>query len=259
MGRYSLASVGGFELAASWLNWENVFQVEIDKFCQKVLEKNFPNVKKYGDIREFDGTKYRGFIDILTGGFPCQGFSVAGKQRGKSDPGWLWPEMFRVIWEVQPSWVVGENVPGIIRMALEDICFALEGEGYEVQPFIIPSASIGSWDKRDRVWIIAYNNRFRCNNEQKGQIKTLQNKIRITEAKKQGRRKQQCRIIESDWLRNWIEVASELCRSAARVLNRMDRIKALGNSINPHVAFEIFKAIEQYDNNSGIANHGRGL
>ena len=155
------SGIDGFSLAAEWMNWINIFQVEIDNYCNKLLKQNFPNVKKYTDIRNFDGTEYRGLIDILTGGFPCQGFSVAGKQRGKSDPRWLWPQMFRVIREIQPPWIVGENVPGIIKLALEDICASLEGEGYEVQPFIIPSASIGAWDKRERVWIIGYNKNVR--------------------------------------------------------------------------------------------------
>jgi len=288
--------IGGFDLAAQWMGWENVFQVEIDKFCTKVLEKNFSNVKRYGDIKEFDGTEYRGTVDILTGGFPCQGFSVAGKQKGKADPRWLWPQMLRVIREIQPPWVIGENVPGIIKLALEDICASLEGEGYEIQPFIISSASIGAWDKRNRVWIIANNPKFRRINipiQQRGQNKAgninLNRKIKINSdidkfnshnarynsgaiSQQQktgiqinnntfstrlqgysrndlsGREKEQERQTgQTNWLRDWIEVASELCRSDARVPHRMDRIRALGNSVNPYVVFEIFKAIEQFN------------
>lgn len=199
--------------------------------------------------------------------------------------------MFRVIREIQSSWIIGENVPGIIGMELENICLALESEGYEVQPFIIPSASIGAWDKRDRIWIIAHNNKFGCNNEQKGQIKTIQNEIRNNKIEKQGGGKQQCGTGQSDiiitdtqeqrirqlsvqqwrqnkasninsnreteqersseqtnWSRPWIEVASELCGSNARVPHRMDRIKSLGNSVNPYVAYQIFKAIEETNN-----------
>ena len=224
--------IGGFDLAASWMGWENIFQVENDKFCIRKLEKNFPDVKRYEDIKKFDGTPFKRAIDILTGGFPCQGFSVAGKQKGKDDPRWLWPEMLRVIREIQPAWVVGENVPGIIKLALEDICSSLEGEGYAVQPFIIPSASIGAWDKRERVWIIAYNQEFRNRRlsiQQRGQNKAEN--------------------INTNWeiKRNWLEVASELCGSNARVPHRMERIKALGNSVNPYVVYEIFKAIEKLD------------
>ena len=290
------AGIDGFGLASEWMGWENVFQVEWDKFCTKKLEKNFPQTKRYGDIREFDGTKYRGLIDILTGGFPCQPFSVAGKQKGKGDDRHLWPEMLRVIREVRPPWIVGENVPGIIRMELENICLALEGEGYEVQPFIIPSASIGAWDKRERVWIIAYDHSFTSNIsvQQWGQNKTgnidINGEIEIyhdtdqingnnagyntsTISQQQATKVQlnsnfNCESMEghswyeftkrqkdeirrngqSHWLRDWIEVASELCRSNARVPNRMDRIKALGNSVNPYVVYQIFKLIDEFAN-----------
>ena len=285
------SGIGGFDLASEWMGWENVFQIENDPFCNSKLIKNFPNVKKYGDIKEFDGTEYRGLIDILTGGFPCQGFSVAGKQRGKDDPRWLWPEMLRVIREIQPTFIVGENVPGIIKLALEDICASLESEGYAVQPFIIPSASIGAWDKRDRVWIIAYNQKSgirRLSIQQRRQNETsnlnIDGKIRVnpninsingnnagynsisipqqqkTEVqhnntpdrlheRESERETGKCinGFKKSDWWkRNWIEVASELCRSNARVPHRMDRIKALGNSVNPYVVYEIFKAIDEY-------------
>jgi DNA (cytosine-5)-methyltransferase 1 len=257
------SGIGGFDLASEWMGWDNVFQVEWDSYCQKVLAKNFPNVKRYGDIKEFDGTKYRGLIDIISGGFPCQPFSVAGKQKGESDDRHLWPEMLRVIRDIQPAWVVGENVPGIIAMELENICIALESENYQVQPFIIPSASIGAWDKRDRIWIIAHNNAKR--NGQKYGLQTRgtvfkrsdiesntdtigsrrENGLHGRESERETRKRSNY-FKESDWWkRDWIEVASELCRSNARVPNRMDRIKGLGNSVNPYVPFQIFKAIQQ--------------
>jgi len=113
------SGIGGFDLASAWMGWENVFQVEIDDHCQKVLAKNFPNVKRYEDIREFKGE--RGSIDILTGGFPCQPFSTAGKKKGTDDNRYLWPEMFRVIKEIQPEYIVCENVYGIIKLALDEV------------------------------------------------------------------------------------------------------------------------------------------
>src|ERR1043165_5795152 len=138
------SGIGGFDLAAQWMGWENVFQVEKDAFCHKVLEKNFPHTKRYGDIKEFDGTTYRGTIDILTGGFPCQPFSIAGKRLGTDDPRHLWPQMLRVIHEVRPTYVVGENVFGIINwsngMVFEMVCADLEAKGYEVTSFILPAA-----------------------------------------------------------------------------------------------------------------------
>ena len=240
------AGIGGFSLVASWMGWETVAQVEWDGYCQKVLAKNFPNVKRYGNIKEFDGTKYRGLIDIISGGFPCQGFSIAGKQGGKSDPRWLWPEMLRIIREIQSPWVIGENVPGIIKLALEDICTSLENEGYAVQPFIIPSASVGAWDKRERVWIIAYNGlpKADCNIN----IKSIQGYSWNELSEKERERDEIRRNGQANWSRPWVEIASELCGSNARISHRLDRIKALGNSVNPHVVFEIFKAIEQYNN-----------
>ena len=280
------SGIGGFDLASEWMGWINIFQVENDPFCNTKLIKNFPNVKKYGDIKEFDGTEYRGTIDILTGGIPCQPFSVAGQRKGKDDPRWLWPEMFRVIREICPSWVIVENPPGIISLALEDICTSLESEAYEVQPFIIPSASIGAWDKRDRVWIIAYNNKW-CRQKYRLQARRqmpereikINSNIKSTVGERSGKtrtggnglpngisdpyskgmeghawheftkRQKEAfrRNRQTTWLRNWIEVASELCRSNARVPLRMDRIKALGNSVNPYVAYEIFKAIEEFN------------
>ena len=155
------SGIGGFDLAAQWAGFENIFQVEIDLFCNKVLAKNFPGVRRYGDIRKFDGTEYRGTIDIISGGFPCQPYSVAGKQKGAEDDRNLWPEMFKVIKEIRPTWVVGENVANIINFVeFDNILFDLEGEGYEVQPVIIPALAVDAKHRRNRVWIVAYNDKF---------------------------------------------------------------------------------------------------
>lgn len=155
------SGIGGFALAATWV-WgtelEIVSFVEIDEFCQKVLNKNFSGVPICGDIREFEAKKYRGTVDIISGGFPCQPYSIAGKQGGKEDDRDLWPEMFRIIQEAKPTWVVGENVANFINMELERSIADLEGENYEVQTFIIPALSVGAPHKRNRVWIIANSN-----------------------------------------------------------------------------------------------------
>ena len=151
------SGIGGFDLAAQWCGWQNIFQVEINNFCQKVLIKNFPAVKRYKDIKEFDGTEYRGAIDIISGGFPCQPFSVAGKRKGTEDDRSLWHEMFRIIKEIKPHWIVGENVAGIVNMELNNVLADLEGEGYETQTFIIPACAVGAPHRRDRVWIVANN------------------------------------------------------------------------------------------------------
>jgi DNA (cytosine-5)-methyltransferase 1 len=198
MNHASLFSgIGGFDLAAQWMGWNNVFQVEKDKWCKKVLEKNFPNSKRYGDIKEFDGTEYKGSIDVISGGFPCQPFSFAGKQKGKDDDRFLWPEMLRIITEVQPKFVVGENVTGIIGMALDTVLSDLEAQGYTTETLIIPACGKNAWHRRDRVWIMAYANSIGRNNEQKENGKSLHNRNRNDKTKEQSRGQQQCRAGKS--------------------------------------------------------------
>jgi DNA (cytosine-5)-methyltransferase 1 len=153
------SGIGGFALAAQWVwgdEYENVGFCDNNKFCQAVLKKNFPHAKIYGDIRNLDGTKIKK-LDLLTGGFPCQPFSFAGKRRGKSDDRYLWPEMLRIIQETRPSWIIGENVAGIVNLALDQVLSDLENENYEVQPFIIPACAVEAPHRRDRVWIVAHD------------------------------------------------------------------------------------------------------
>lgn len=147
------------------MGWENIFQVEKDEWCRKVLAKNFPKTERFVDIKDFTGYEYTNRIDVISGGFPCQPFSVAGKQKGKDDDRYLWEEMLRVIREVKPSFVVGENVTGIIGMALDTVLSDLEAENYTTETFIIPACGKNAWHRRDRVWITAYknSNSFRCN------------------------------------------------------------------------------------------------
>jgi len=155
------AGIGGFSLAAHWLEWQTAAFVEWDKYRQRVLKKNFPNIPIHGDIREFDGMIYQGAVDIISGGFPCQPFSAAGKRKGADDNRYLWPQMLRVIQEVRPAFVVGENVAGLLSMdsgkVFEQICTSLEDEAYEVESFVIPACAKGAPHRRDRVWIIAHS------------------------------------------------------------------------------------------------------
>lgn len=178
------SGVEGFGLAAAWMGWETAFCCEINEFCIPILKYYFPNSEHYGDIKKTDFTKWRGKIDILTGGFPCQPFSVAGDRKGADDDRYLWPEMLRAIREIRPTWIVGENVAGIISMVqpgdeievehqaslfeednqetileqeyvTETICRSLEYEGYSVQPLVIPACAVGAPHRRDRIWFIA--------------------------------------------------------------------------------------------------------
>jgi len=156
------SGIGGFDLAAEWMGWENVFHVERDPFCRKVLSHHFPKAKTHEDIKTFDGTAFAGGVDIITGGFPCQPFSAAGKRAGTSDDRYLWPEMFRIIREARPTYVVAENVRGLISwnegLVLDTVCADLESEGYEVCPVVLPAASVNAPHRRDRIWIVAYAN-----------------------------------------------------------------------------------------------------
>lgn len=154
--------IGGFDLAAEWVGWENVFQVEIDEKCQRLLEQNFPNVKRFRNIKDFDGTKFRGAIDILSGGPPCQPASQAGKRKGEADDRWLWPETIRVFGDVRPTVGVFENPDDLLTLdngePFERICNSLENFGYKVETYGIPAACVGAWHERNRIWIVAYSN-----------------------------------------------------------------------------------------------------
>lgn len=204
------SGIGGFDLAAEWIGWENKFHCEWDDFGKKILSYYWPNAKSYGDITKTDFRQWRGGIDVLTGGFPCQPFSTAGKRLGKDDNRYLWPEMLRAIREIQPTWVIGENVGGIISMVqpcdevkvgcqtslleedyftkkeqeyvVETVCSDLEREGYSVQPVLIPACSVGAPHRRDRIWFVAHSvNRGYRNNERENREKNgIQEQYRET-------------------------------------------------------------------------------
>ena len=156
------SGIGGFDLAAEWMGWENVFHCEWMEFPRKVLDYHFPNADSHIDICKTDFKKYANTIDILTGGFPCQPFSLAGKRKGTDDERYLWGEMLRAIQEIKPKFVIAENVFGITNidggLVFQQVCLDLENEGYEVQPFIIPAAAKNAPHRRDRCWFIAYAN-----------------------------------------------------------------------------------------------------
>lgn len=230
--------IGGFSLAARWMGWKTVAWVEIDPFCQRVLLKNFPETKGYGDIREFDGTKYRGQVDIITGGFPCQPFSTAGKRNGTKDNRSLWGEMFRVIKEVRPKFVVAENVYGIVSMELDNILADLEGEGYEAETFVLPACAVDAKHQRKRVWIIANIDGWGRNSQScicpvtsKGDSTNDVDRANATIGE------------QEKWL-----AEPDLVRVVYGVSRKLDkiRVKQLGNSIVPQLAFRIFKFISNF-------------
>ena len=156
------SGIGGFDLAAEWMGWNNIFHCEWNPFGQRVLAHHFPNSKSYNDITKTDFSIHAGEISILTGGFPCQPYSSAGKRLGKADERHLFPHMLRCIKEIKPRWIVGENVRGLINwnegMVFNEVYDDLEREGYEVQSFLIPAAGVNAPHQRYRVWFIAYSN-----------------------------------------------------------------------------------------------------
>lgn len=163
MNHASLFSgIGGPDLAAQKMGWNNIFHCEINPFGRRVLNYYWPESKSYEDITKTDFSIHRGTIDVLTGGFPCQPYSSAGKRLGKEDDRHLWPEMLRAIREIQPTWIVGENVLGLVNwnggLVFHEVQTDLEAEGYEVQPYVLPAVSVNAPHRRDRVWFVAYNN-----------------------------------------------------------------------------------------------------
>jgi len=156
------SGIGGFDLAAEWMGWENIFHCEWMEFPRKVLDYHFPDADSHIDICKTDFKKYANKIDILTGGFPCQPFSLAGKRKGTDDERYLWGEMLRAIQEIKPRFVIAENVFGITNidggLVFEQVCLDLEAEGYEVQPFIICAAAKNAPHRRDRCWFIGFRN-----------------------------------------------------------------------------------------------------
>lgn len=153
------SGIGGFALAAEWV-WGTELEIvafcEIDKYAREVLKKRFPQVPIYEDIKELHGRQWRGEIDLITGGWPCQPFSIAGKRRGKADERYLWPALFDVIKDVRPTWFIGENVAGIKNMVLDETLADLESLGYEARPFAIPACAVGGDHRRMRIWTVAY-------------------------------------------------------------------------------------------------------
>jgi DNA (cytosine-5)-methyltransferase 1 len=155
------SGIGGFDLAAQWMGWENVFHCEFNPFGRRVLKHYWPNAISYKDVTKTDFSIHRGQIDILTGGFPCQPYSTAGKRKGKEDERHLWPEMLRAIQEIKPSYVVGENVRGLVSwnggLVFDEVQADLEDEGYEVLPFLLPACGVNAPHRRDRIWFVAYS------------------------------------------------------------------------------------------------------
>ena len=229
------SGIGGFSLGLESTGYfQTIAFVEKDKFCRQVLQKNFNNIPIEEDIRNVRGSNYA--ADVITGGFPCQPFSVAGKRKGTADDRYLWDETIRVVAECKPRWFIGENVEGLINinngMVLRQVQTDLEEQGFQVQCIVIPASGIGAWHQRKRIWIVAYS----YNN---GSYRSQRNET------EQSCNKQEDRLsFRDDQQQTWWEAQSELCGVPNGISYELDkdrssRIKALGNSIVPQIARQI--------------------
>jgi len=225
------SGIGGFSLGLGRAGMQTVGFCEIEDYPSAIIKKHWPDVPNYRDVRKLDGTKLKGTVDLICGGFPCQPFSVAGKQKGKEDDRHLWPDMLRLIREIEPSWVIGENVAGFIKMALDDVLLDLENEGYTAQSFVIPACAVGADHRRDRVWIVAHTNRLRIQGHSIKQVLgggALQ--------------KSSYRSIKG-WAKRSDIPKPRVIRGTDGVPSRVDRTKALGNAVVPQIPEIIGRAI----------------
>lgn len=239
------SGIGGFDLAAEWMGWNNLFHCEWNPFGQKVLKHYWPEAESFNDITKTDFTRYANRIQILTGGFPCQPYSSAGKRKGKDDERHLWPEMLRAIREIRPRWVVGENVLGLVNwsggLVFHEVQADLEAQGYQVQPFLLPAAAVNAPHRRDRIWFIAYATNKR-------------QKYALENRELEGRR------FGQPYKRDlWHSFPSQppICGGNDGLSTELDgitfskwraeSIKGYGNAVVPQVVYQIFKAIQEYE------------
>jgi len=237
------SGIGGFALAAEWAGWQTVGFSEIDEYANKVLGKHWPNVKNYGDIKNIGKVE----CDIITGGFPCQPFSVAGSQKAQEDDRHLWPQMLRVIKQCRPTWVLAENVSGLIKLGLDDVQFDLEAEGYTSRAVVIPACSVGANHRRDRVWILAYSSSNGRNESPTARGDEASDgdceKGAVEDCNDEG-----CGSIRTGLERRgnpqgeWGTEPPAL-RVDDGLPNRMDRNRAIGNAISPQVAYKFMEWI----------------
>ena len=269
------SGIGGFALAAKWNGYRTVGFCDNEPYAQAVLKKHWPEVPCHKDIREVRGELYAG-VTLLTGGFPCQPFSVAGKQRGKDDNRYLWPEMLRVIQEARPTWIIGENVAGIVNLALDQVCADLEGQGYEVEPIIIPACAVDAPHRRDRVWIVGHSKLdgltasktsgglFDQSEEQRGKVEKRESSgascaspdVADSISQRGCGGNSEGQYAEDAWessrhsrdnsrgVATWI-AEPNVGRVANGIPNRSHRLKGLGNAIVPQVASEIIRCINK--------------
>ena len=228
------SGIGGFSLGLEATNYfETVAFCEIDKYCQKILRKHWSDVPIFEDIKKLNG-KELPKIDVITGGYPCQPFSVAGKQKAEQDPRHLWPEYFRLIKELRPTWVIGENVSGHIKLGLDTVLTNLESEGYSTRTFSISASSVGANHKRERIWILGYS--------QSKQSCSKNNSSKQGKASEEKQVKFRGSCGGEMWKSNWL-FEPDMDRVAHGLPETMDRLKCLGNAVVPYIPFLIGECI----------------
>mgnify|MGYP003669659847 FL=1 len=273
------SGIGGFSLGLEATGgFETKAFCDIEKYPRQVLQKHWPHVKQYEDIKElnYERLKADGIdsIDIITGGYPCQPFSIAGRKKGEEDPRHLWPEYFRLVKELRPTWVIGENVSGHIKLGLDTVIEDLESEDYSVRPFSISASSIGANHQRERIWILAHSRRSQWPRaEQRGEN---ENETRQENANQFERSSSTSEVdvantnderLQRQWQsrnqftprfnssresseegqrtmgQGWWESEPNMGRVAHGVPKRVDRLKSLGNSLIPQIPYYIGKTI----------------
>tara|TARA_R100001086_G_C11800735_1_gene248771 strand:- start:137 stop:898 length:762 start_codon:yes stop_codon:yes gene_type:complete len=227
------SGIGGFSLGLEACGMTTTAFCERDPYCQSILKKHWPKTPVYTDVRNLDGKQYQGSVDVVAGGFPCQPFSVAGKRLGSEDDRHLWPEMLRIIRECRPRWVIGENVSGFIKMALDSVSSDLEGEGYAVRAFVLPAVAVDALHRRDRCFIVAHKKDVADTYHKRSQGRLCRRedsewKSELGHSRCSGSAHGQPR--EKFWA-----TQPRVCRVVDGVPNRVDRIKSLGNAVVPQL------------------------
>jgi DNA (cytosine-5)-methyltransferase 1 len=281
------SGIGGAELAASWMGWTNIFHCEKDAYCLKLLKQHYPESIEHTDVKTTEFIQYRGRINVLTAGFPCQPFSQSGKRKGKEDDRYLWPETIAAVKAIQPDWFVGENVLGILNwskgMVFNQVQTDLEAAGYEVFTYVLPACGIDAPHRRDRVWFIAHS--LDCGHRIIGDENRKENglqsiigktiysgesdgtdnaiiadpnsgircKGRMHKTKPETTERhissRNARFNEGGtW--KYFPTQPPLCGRNDGIPNRIHRIKGLGNAWVPQIALQIFKAIQEYETNT---------
>ena len=250
------SGIGGLDLVAEWAGFRTVWQCEWADYPQAVLEKHWPGLPRWRDIRTLTKESFyeqTGLhtVDVISGGFPCQPFSVAGKQRGKDDDRYLWPEFIRVIRELRPTWVIGENVPGIINLALDTVLSDLEAEGYEVQCFLVPACGVDAPHRRERCVILAYSDKnrlqaTRTKQQTEGAARVCKNVSNSESWREQRKLSVWTEAWRSGGCGGW-PAEPDVGRVAYGIPNRVDRLKCLGNAVVPQQFYPFFAAIYEIE------------